>query len=58
MREAEFVNLLDNVEAALNSPTFAELAEECMAMIAPVAANDNDAPWNHTPFPDGWIASC
>lgn len=58
MREAEFIQLLDRVDAALNPVSFADLTEERATFIAPVAANDNDAPWNHAPFPDGWTASC
>lgn len=58
MREAEFIQLLDKVEVALNSAVFADLVEERATFVAPASANDNDAPWIHAPFPDGWIASC
>lgn len=57
MREAEFHQLLDRVDVALNARTFEDLTED-FPFHAPVAANDNEAPWAHEPFPDGWIASC
>ncbi len=61
MGEAEFDSLLDVVRANMGADPalrerFADEIED--VIIVPIAANDNEGPWPHLPFPEGWVASC
>jgi hypothetical protein len=61
MGEAEYYQLLDVVGVAMNPAPARHfrdfLSEDDDFMFVPVAANDNDGPWPHLPFPAGWTAS-
>ena len=60
MGEAEFDSLLDVVRANMSAAPATDemLAREISDLIVvPVAANDNEGPWPHFAFPEGWVAS-
>ena len=59
MGDAEYNYLLDAVNTAMKLPPVQDFLDEGDDfMVVPVAANDNDGPWPHLAFPDGWTASC
>ena len=59
MGEAEYHYLLDAVSTAMKLPPVQDFLDgDEDFMVVPVAANDNDGPWPHLTFPDGWTASC
>jgi hypothetical protein len=61
MGEAEFDSLLDVVRASMSTAPAIDgmFADEISdVIVVPVAANDNEGPWPHIPFPEGWVASC